>query len=131
MDGSEWRGLTGLALQIREAGMERSTKMVLLLALLLATFIVGLESRKLQKEAEPYQPQNLHRAHGGLWALLRWGSCRWFWRAISWLSPRLRERTGGARGQRRSRRCTMMDAMAYTAEDFDLVTLLWRAEERL
>lgn len=130
MDGSERRGLTGLALQIREAGMERSTKMVLLLALLLATFIVGLESRKLQKEAEPYQPQPSPCAWG-LWALLRWGSCRWFWRAISWLSPRLRERTGGARGQRRSRRCTMMDAMAYTAEDFDLVTLLWRAEERL
>lgn len=65
MDGSEWRGLTGLALQIREAGMERPPKMVLLLALVLATFIVGLESRKLQKEAEPYQPQNLHRAHGG------------------------------------------------------------------
>ncbi|URE18821.1 hypothetical protein MUK42_25351 [Musa troglodytarum] len=45
--------------------MERSTKMVLLLALLLATFVVGLESRKLQKEAVPYQPQNLHGAHGG------------------------------------------------------------------
>ncbi|URD93833.1 hypothetical protein MUK42_00038 [Musa troglodytarum] len=38
--------------------MERPTKSVLLLALLLATVAVQLEARNIQSEPKPYKPQN-------------------------------------------------------------------------
>ncbi|URE36179.1 hypothetical protein MUK42_15773 [Musa troglodytarum] len=54
-------------MRTREASMERSsTKMVLVLALFLASFAVGLEARNLE-EAEPkaYQPQNIPGGYRG------------------------------------------------------------------
>lgn len=47
-------------MRTREASMERSSaKMVLVLALFLASFAVGLEARNLDAEPKAYQPQNI------------------------------------------------------------------------
>ncbi|WOL18726.1 hypothetical protein Cni_G27523 [Canna indica] len=46
--------------------MERSTKLVLLLALLLATFVVSLEGRNIKSKPEAYKPQNFF-GYGGFY----------------------------------------------------------------